>query len=274
MSYFLINQNFLICLVGLPSSGKSTFANLLKIVFKERFSNLDAKIIDPDIIRNKLTPEKFDYEKEYIVRNENLKMIKKELEKGNIVISDDLNYYSSMRHDLKDIAENLKKSFFIIHIATPIEICLKWNEGRGEPIPNEVIRKVQEKFDNFNKYKWDYPIATYDLSELVDVKLKIKQLVDNLENKITIMNRERVLEENFVISKIHNENLDKITRKYVGKLVLNTKFLHLKKKIIKLRKLYVKNNKNIAQSQAKILKNFRKYLEKSLNIKISENFFN
>ncbi|MFX1503612.1 MAG: AAA family ATPase [Promethearchaeota archaeon] len=266
-----MNQNFLICLVGLPSSGKSTFANLLKVVLKNKFSNLDAKIIDPDIIRNKLTPNKFDHEKEYIVRNEKLTIIKRELEGGNIVISDDLNYYSSMRHDLKDIAENLKKSFFIIHIATPIETCLKWNELRGEPIPNEVIRKVRDKFDKFDKYNWDYPIATYDLSELIDIEFEIKKLVDNLEDWTFFFNKKIVSNKN--TSNIYNENLDKITRIYVGKLLLNRSFLHLKKKIIKLRKIYVKNNKNKAHSNAEILKNFSEYLEKNLNIKISGNFF-
>ena len=65
------NKNFLICLVGLPASGKSTFANSLKIALKKKFNNLEVKIIDPDIIRQKITSDKFYHEKEHIVRNEN-----------------------------------------------------------------------------------------------------------------------------------------------------------------------------------------------------------
>lgn len=269
---FLRNQNFLICLVGLPSSGKSTFANLLKIALENRYKDLDVKIIDPDIIRNKLTPAKFDHEKEHIVRSENLKIVKSELQKRNIVISDDLNYYSSMRHDLKVIADDLNLNFFIIHIITPIDICMKWNEKRGEPIPNVVISKIQEKFDKFNKYNWDFAVATYDLSVINNITLEIEELLDQLEDKIVYEKRKKRPERKKIITNIFNESLDKITRTYVGKLLIIPDYLPLKKKIIKLRKIYVKRNKNKVQSEAAIANDFKDYLEKSLNIEISEYF--
>ncbi|MFW9829152.1 MAG: adenylyl-sulfate kinase, partial [Candidatus Thorarchaeota archaeon] len=72
----MIQSNFLICLVGLPSSGKSTFANHLKMALNEKYSNLKVKIIDPDRIRNELTGDKFDPHKEYLVKNKNLKAIR------------------------------------------------------------------------------------------------------------------------------------------------------------------------------------------------------
>ena len=270
MNKFLINQNFLICLVGLPASGKSTFANKLKIALKKRFDNKDVKIIDPDIIRQILTPDKFNHEKEHIVRNENLKEIKEELEKGNIVVSDDLNYYSSMRHDLRNIAATLKLKFFIIHITTPIEICMKWNEKRGKPIPNAIISKISEKFDKFNKYNWDFPEATYDLSQISDLNQVIEEFLDQLLDKMETLELELRKEKiEFQISNLDNENLDKITRIYVGKLLHNTRYLFLKKKIIKLRKIYVKQNKNKALKEPEILESFKKFLEKSLNVEIS-----
>ncbi len=263
------NKNFLICLVGLPASGKSTFANSLKIALKKKFNNLEVKIIDPDIIRQKITSDKFDHEKEHIVRNENLKIIRSELELGNTVISDDLNYYSSMRHDLKGIADELNLDFSIVHIATPIEICMKWNEKRGEPIPIEVISKIQDKFDMFNKYNWDNPIATYDLSEISDLNIVMKEFLAKLEDKMNFRKQKFGKERTKIISNIYNENLDKITRVYVGKLVLNPSFIPLKNKIFKLRKTYIKKNKNKALSETEILKRFKIYLEKILNIKIS-----
>ncbi|MFX0104846.1 MAG: hypothetical protein ACFE75_05095 [Candidatus Hodarchaeota archaeon] len=36
MNNYLTYQNFLICLVGLPASGKSTFANKLKFALKKK----------------------------------------------------------------------------------------------------------------------------------------------------------------------------------------------------------------------------------------------
>jgi len=269
---FLRNQNFLICLVGLPSSGKSKFANSLKIALKKKYNDLDVKIIDPDLIRQRITPDKFNHNKEHLVRNKNLQTIRSELEKKKIVISDDLNYYSSMRHDLKNIADILNIHFFIIHIATPIEICLKWNEERGKPIPNEVISKIQDKFDKFNRYYWDHPTVSYNLSDILDIDQAIKEFLAKLEDKMIPKNQKLRTEGTKIVSNIFNENLDKITRIYVGKLIINPNYLALKNKIIKLRKNYVKKNKNKALSEVEIVYNFKNYLEKSLNIKISGNF--
>ncbi|UCC19988.1 MAG: adenylyl-sulfate kinase [Promethearchaeota archaeon] len=265
----MINQNFLICLAGLPASGKSTFAISLKKGLEKKYTNLEVKIIDPDIIRQKVTPDKFDYEKEYIVRKENLKMIKNELENGNIVISDDLNYYSSMRHDLKNIANILNLNFFIIHIATPIEFCLNWNKLRDEPIPSELINKIQIKFDKFNRYSWDKPIAKYDLSDVSDLNYLVSDFLDALERKMFFLKKKTQPKKKQTIYNIYNQNLDKITRSIVGKLIVDPNYLHLKNKIIKLRRNYVKKKKNKRQSEAEISKKFKRYIEKTLNIKIS-----
>lgn len=262
-------KNFLICLVGLPASGKTTFANSLKIALKKKFNNLEVKIIDPDLIRQNLTLNKFEHEKEYIVRNKNLVRIRNKLKKGYIVISDDLNYYSSMRHDLKEITDDLNLDFYIIHIATPIEICIKWNEKRGETVPKEVINKIKDKFDMFNRYHWDNPIVTYDLSEIIDLNAIIKDFLAKLDDKMNFGKQKFCKEEPKSISNLYNENLDKITRAYVGKLVVNPDFLPLKNKIFKLRKAYIKKNRNKALSEQEILKSFKIYLEKILNLKIS-----
>ncbi|MFX1378832.1 MAG: AAA family ATPase [Promethearchaeota archaeon] len=262
------NKNFLICLAGLPASGKTVFANKLRISLKKIFKDLKVEIIDPDIIRKNLTSNQFEYEKEHIVRNRNLEIIRSALEQGKIVIADDLNYYSSMRHDLKEIADALDLNFYIIHIATPIEICLKWNEKRGEPIPKEVINKIQDKFDEFNRYNWDNPIVTYDLSQ-IDLDIVVRDFLAKLENNIMNMKQSPIIEKYSFSYNKYNENLDKITRTYVGKLVLNPDLFPLKKKIFKLRKNFIKKNKNKALSEAEILKSFKSYLEKILKFKIS-----
>ena len=267
----MFDQNFLICLVGLPASGKSTFAKLLKSAIEKKLNNIDVKIIDPDIIRKNLTQDRFDYEKEHIIRKENLKKIKVELNNGHIVISDDLNYYSSMRHDLKEIADMLNVYFFIIHITTPIETCLLWNKNRGEPIPNLVINKIYEKFDKFNKYKWDVPDAEYDLSLMVELNPLVEDFVENIITKKLNKNLElNALKTTRELSNLNNENLDKITRIYVGKILQFSRYLPLKKKIIKLRKNFVKKNKNTELKESEISRSFKFYLENNLDIKIFE----
>ncbi|MFX1366693.1 MAG: AAA family ATPase [Promethearchaeota archaeon] len=267
----MVNQNFLICLVGLPASGKSTFANALKIGLTKKFDNLNVKIVDPDIIRHNLTPDEFDHDKEQIIRKENLNVIRRELERGNIVISDDLNYYTSMRHELKVIAEMLNLMFFMIYVATPIEICLKWNNYRGNPIPNNVIKKINERIDEFNKYKWDRPDLVYDLSRDKDLNHIINETLAKIQKKRKSRNTKlEVLVLNNNQKNLDNESLDKITRIYVSSLLHNSTYLPLKKKIIKLRKDYVKENRNKALKKSEILITFKKFLEKKLNIKVSE----
>jgi tRNA uridine 5-carbamoylmethylation protein Kti12 len=267
----LVSKNFLICLVGLPASGKSTFAKILKTEIKKKYKEFHIKIIDPDIIRQKLTPNEFDFEKEHIIRKENLKKIRYELNKGHIVISDDLNYYSSMRHDLKNITDMLNINFFVIHITTPIEICLKWNNNRGTPIPNMVINKIHEKFDKFNKYRWDVKDTEYDLSKMENLNHLVEDFLEKIVIKRENMKSElKIIKIKNDLSNLDNKNLDKLTRIYVGKLLQNSSYLPLKKSIIKLRKNYVRLNKNKALKEPEISKFFKLYLENNLHIKISE----
>jgi O-phosphoseryl-tRNA(Sec) kinase len=265
----LTSKNFLVCLVGLPASGKSTFANLLKTALKKKYSSYEVKIIDPDLIRQNLTQNKFEYDKEPIVRNKNLEIIKRELRGGNIVISDDLNYYASMRHDLKEITDELNLDLFIVHIATPIESCIKWNEKRGKPIPNDVIRKINNKFDMFNKYNWDEPIASYNLSEISDLNKIIKDFLSLLEEAMNSKKPKGSKERFKSTNNLYNEKLDKVTRTYVGTLVLKPDFIPFKNRILKLRKTFIKKNKNKRLSESEGLKSFKKYLEKILKIDFS-----
>jgi len=205
-----------------------------------------------------------------MVREENLKAIEKELKSEFIVISDDLNYYSSMRHDIKEIAEKFDVNFFIIHIATPTEVCIKWNKIRGKPIPSKIIKKIYKKFDNFNKYYWDLPEAQYDLSQIKDIDKEIEELVEELLKKNKISENSIKKEDRIkIFSSIDNENLDKFTRIYVGKLLQNPNYTDLKNEIIKLRKLFIRINKNKVLSESEIYKDFSGYLERNLNKKIT-----
>lgn len=264
----LIKDNFLICLVGLPASGKTTFAYQLKEAIEKLIENFAVIIIDPDKIRNQLSPKKFDYRKEQIVRERNFKAINASLKDRNIVISDDLNYYSSMRHNLKEIADKLEIKFFIIHIATPLKTCLSWNKMRGKPIPNRIIKKVYNKFDTFDKYNWDHPIMEYDPSRNYSNKGKLEEILNTtIEKLIVELTSKRKIEKVSKDSNIDNEKLDRITRKIVGDLLRNPMYKSLKNKFIVYRKLFIKDNLNRPISERELSISFKKYLEKSLDIK-------
>jgi len=260
------NSNFLIILVGLPASGKSTFAFKLKEELELKFHN-NVKVIDPDIIRDKVFPNSFDFKNEPQIREKNIQSVRKYLNNDYIVISDDLNYYSSMRHDLKLIADSLNIKFYIIHISTPLRLCVKRNEERGKPIPNEVIKNVYNKFDNFNKYKWDTPYETYDITQTRD----IVQFIEKLINKIALNLQEQIKCKD-PLKKIPSpsiqEKIDLITRKYVGELLKNPKYHISKEAILEHRKSFIKKQSDILIEEDKILKNFKLYLAKHLTIEL------
>ena len=262
--------NYLICLVGFPASGKSTFAQKFKEIMEQKSDNCSVTIIDPDIIRESITSGKFNHEKEKSVRKKNLKAIKKALISGDIVVSDDLNYYSSMRHDLMEIAETLKRGFFIIHIATPLETCLKWNEKRGKKVPNAVIQDVSNKFDEFNRYKWDLPLYTIDLSRVPNLSEKMVDIINMICNSVDKSNGSS--SKDFEVqdhSNPYNERLEKITRKFVGDLLKNPEFRKIKEKVLKLRRQFVIENLNQSFSKTEITRALKTYLESRLNIRIS-----
>ena len=257
----------MLCLVGFPASGKSTFARKFKEKIEQKFEDVRVKIIDPDLIRESITRGEFNHKKEKLVRKKKIKLIKKALRNGEIVISDDLNYYSSMRHELMEIAENTKRGFFIIHIATPIEVCLKWNEERGKKIPNEVIHNVSNKFDDFNRYGWDKPIDIVDLSKISNLSLKIEEIVDDISNE---MNKEFLSIGTGLDSKQHsnpnNERLERISRKYVGNLLKIPEYRQIKDKILELRKQFVMENLNKSLSKSEISRALNAYFENRLNV--------
>ncbi|MFX1340512.1 MAG: AAA family ATPase [Promethearchaeota archaeon] len=266
----MLKPNFLICLVGLPASGKTTFAKKFKKFLEQNRDYPKVKIVDPDKIRSTLTPDEFDYNSEQRVRKDNLKQIENGLKKGFIVISDDLNYYSSMRHDLKLIADRHNLMFFIIHISTPLRICLQWNEKREENLPNSVIEKIAYKFDNFDKYKWDCPIATINPSEIKNLQATFDKLMEQITYEIEKINMLNNKEISLRQSSNQNlERLDRITRLVVSEVLRNSEFNLYKTKILKLRKLYVKTNKKTNLEESEISRTFKDYLEKHLNLKRS-----
>jgi tRNA uridine 5-carbamoylmethylation protein Kti12 len=221
-------------------------------------------IIDPDRIRNNLFPELFNYKKEKIVRKKNLKEVQKALKKGLIVISDDLNYYTSMRHDLKRIADNYKLSFYIIHISTPLEQCIIWNKKRGEPIPNELIQNIDKKFDPFHSYAWDKPYISLNLLEITNLDEKIRKLLELIEQDKKLRAEEVIKTNSQRIKNRANQKLDQITRKIVALYLKDLSDKRLITKILSLRKEFIKNNMDKHMRNSEIKKKFTSFLKTQL----------
>jgi len=98
------------------------------------------------------------------------------LENGFLVISDDLNYYKSMRSDLRQIAIRSGSDYDMVFVDTPVEQAVKWNQERGSPIPSSLIEEINQKLDPpKGDYKWDTPLAIVDPS---------KQSIEEIANTI------------------------------------------------------------------------------------------
>ena len=145
-----MSKNVLIVLGGLPASGKSTYAGML--AESEQFCR-----VCPDLIRKEL------YGNENIQGN-GKKVFEiafnaiQRLGKQNFnVVFDATNINANRR---KQLVKDMRGYFDIIIFKwfhTPIDICLKRNRERWRVVPEEVLWRM---FDNFEEPTmeegWDY----------------------------------------------------------------------------------------------------------------------
>ena len=233
----------LIILSGLPSSGKSTLAREIATILELDLS-MKTIIIESDAIRNMIPSyreQRFNPEHEPVIRSAMFALIRLFLQQDYLVINDDMNYYKSMRHDLRELAIRMAIPFVIIYISTPREIALSWNEKRGLPIPQEVIEDAFNKFDIPGKdYEWDVPILTADLSKVTP---------ENTAKETVILIRELLSKPS--ISKIrtvaqpseedrYKEAIDQLTRKIISEIIALKKDETLAKKLSDVRRDFLK----------------------------------
>ncbi len=233
----------LIVLSGLPSSGKSTLAVKIATILELDLS-IKTIIIESDAIRNMIPSYReqvFNPKHEPVVRSAMFALIKYFLEKDYLVINDDMNYYKSMRHDLREIALEIKVPFAIIYISTPREVALSWNKKRGLPIPQEVIEDAFNKFDIPGKdYDWDRPILTADLSTIdpEDVANDAVNLIQNLLSKPSVSEIKTVAEPSEVDK--YKQSIDQLTRRIISETIAYKKNEELAKNLSNVRIDFVK----------------------------------
>ena len=158
---------YLLILCGLPSSGKTTISKNVASLLEDKHG-ITTMVISSDDFRGMLSysSEGFKPEREASVKALYEKAIATGLENGFLVISDDLNYYKSMRSELRQIAKRSGSDYDIIFVDTPVEQAIKWNQQRGSPIPSTLIEEINQKLDPpKGDYKWDTPLAVVDPSE-------------------------------------------------------------------------------------------------------------
>jgi selenocysteine-specific elongation factor len=162
-----LSYPYLLILCGLPSSGKTTISRNVASLLEDKHG-IRSMVISSDDFRDMLSysSEGFKPEREIFVKALYDKAIATALEQGFLVVSDDLNYYKSMRSDLRHIAKRVSSDYDIVFVDTPVEQAVKWNHERGSPIPSSLIEEINQKLDPpKGDYKWDTPLVVVDPSK-------------------------------------------------------------------------------------------------------------
>ena len=147
--------------------GKNTISRSVASLLEDKHG-ITTMVVSSDDFRDMLSYSSsgFKPEREASVKVLYEKAIATGLENGFLVISDDLNYYKSMRSELRQIAKRAGADYDIVYVDTPVDAALKWNQERGLPIPSSLIEEISQKLDPpKGDYKWDTPLAVVDPSK-------------------------------------------------------------------------------------------------------------
>ena len=137
-----------IMLVGLPGSGKSTYAEELK---KEGY-----RIHSSDAIRKELTDDVNTQDKNTEVFSILHSRIKDDLKNGISCVYDATNMSMKRRIAFLKELKNINCTKECILFLLPIEECKKRNVKRERKVPDKVIDKMIKQFDVPMKYEgWD-----------------------------------------------------------------------------------------------------------------------
>ncbi|MFB0562831.1 MAG: AAA family ATPase [Candidatus Lokiarchaeia archaeon] len=248
----------LIIFCGIPSIGKTLIAR--KLAIKLEGDDNPTFVVGSDDIR-RLVPaheESFDPVREAFIRETTLHLIDYLLMKDKTVISDDTNYYNAMRRDLIEIAKKNKVKYAIVYVHAPLDLALKWNKERGEPIPPKVIQRIHDRFDvPGKKYRWDQPIASIDTSK-TQLEDNVKIILQKIE-EIKSQKKVKVKATEYKSGK--SEEIDRLTRRIIGKILADRDDKSLARRVSSLRKSFVKEavekNMSLAQVESEFIKRIK-----------------
>lgn len=226
---------------GLPSSGKTTISKNVASLLEDKHG-IPTMVISSDDFRGMLSysSKGFKPERETFVKALYDRSIATALDQGFLVISDDLNYYKSMRSDLRQIAKRSGSDYDIVFVDIPVEQAIQWNQKRGSPIPSSLIEEINQKLDPpKGDYKWDTPIVVVDPSEQSYEEITnsiVSAVLKRLDNPIRSKPKKIVEDE----KSIRARGIERETRKSMMEVMTRYKNPDLAISLSKIRKEVVK----------------------------------
>jgi selenocysteine-specific elongation factor len=235
------NYPYLLIMCGLPASGKTIISKNVASLLEDKHG-ISTMILSSDDFRNMLSysSKGFKPERETPVKLLYEKAIATGLEQGFLVISDDLNYYKSMRSDLRHIAKRADSDYDIVFVDTPVEVAIKWNQERGSPIPSSLIEEINQKLDPpKGDYKWDTPLVVVDPSKQSSEEIAntiVTAVLKRLENPKRSKPKKIVENE----KSLRARNIERETRKSMMEVMMRYKNPDLGISLSSIRKEVVK----------------------------------
>ena len=140
----------MIITVGIPASGKSTWAN----IFSSQYNNW--YVIERDKLRVKyhtqsgdLNNYKYSKNKEKQVTEEQIKLIKNCYSSGFNVIISDTNLNPKARNSLENLGEELGYDVSYKVFDTPLHLCIKRNLKRNYTVPESVMIRMEKQMREY-----------------------------------------------------------------------------------------------------------------------------
>ncbi|MFO7898046.1 MAG: bifunctional sulfate adenylyltransferase/adenylylsulfate kinase, partial [Planctomycetota bacterium] len=115
-------QGFTVFFTGLPSSGKSTLANVLLAKLME-IGGRPLTLLDGDIVRTHLSSELGFSKKDRDINIRRIGFVASEITKnGGIALCAPIAPYESVRKQVREMVE-AGGGFILVHVSTPLEVC-------------------------------------------------------------------------------------------------------------------------------------------------------
>ncbi|MCT4663866.1 MAG: AAA family ATPase [Flavobacteriales bacterium] len=196
----------IILLKGLPASGKSTYA---KALVKNNPGMY--KRINRDELRDMLDSGKFSKGNEQFVKKTRDFLIKMALQDGKHVIVDDTNLHSSNEEKMRAIAKEFKEEtghqvrVEIKTFDTSVEVCIKRDLLRENPVGQAVIRKMERQMNSKEKKYPKYSVQNPELP---------KAIICDLDGTLALMHDRGPFEGNKCLSDLPNTPIVNLVKNY------------------------------------------------------------
>lgn len=175
-------------MVGLPASGKSTWA---KELIEQHVITSKYAIVSTDDLRQELLGDINAQNQNTEVFNEAYKRIQSYLKKGIDVYFDATNINYKKRMDIINRFKKYADDIDAIMIATPYEECIERNKKRERQVPEDVIKRMYmnfyvpqffEGFDNITIIR-----NTNKFVSMEELKHKLNIPHDNPHHKLSVL---------------------------------------------------------------------------------------